>query len=166
MDSAMLAMYAAAQPAAPPSPPQPPEAPQPPAAEAPVTGTEVPAPGVITIERDGKIIRFDPAVAGNEIFAGTEAPVPFDMPPRVYELARDGIVGFTLMVIAFPVFGFLKALLNRRASAQAALPSRDVTDRLTRIESAVEAMSVEVERISEGQRFVTKVLSERVSSQH
>ena len=35
-----------------------------------------------------------------------------------------------------------------------------VTTRLDRIEQAVEAIAVEVERISEGQRFTTKLLSE------
>lgn len=34
-------------------------------------------------------------------------------------------------------------------------------ERLTRIEQAVDAIAVEVERISEGQRFVTKVLADR-----
>jgi hypothetical protein len=36
-----------------------------------------------------------------------------------------------------------------------------VTARLERIERAVESVAVEVERISEGQRFVTKVLADR-----
>ncbi len=37
----------------------------------------------------------------------------------------------------------------------------DTSMRLERIEMAIEAMAVEVERISEGQRFVTKLLAER-----
>ena len=37
----------------------------------------------------------------------------------------------------------------------------DTPLRLERIEQAIEAMAVEVERVSEGQRFVTKLLSER-----
>ena len=37
----------------------------------------------------------------------------------------------------------------------------DTALRLERIEQAIEAMAVEVERISEGQRFVTKLLAER-----
>jgi hypothetical protein len=37
----------------------------------------------------------------------------------------------------------------------------DVTQRLERIEQAIEAMSIEVERISEGQRFTTKLLADR-----
>ena len=40
----------------------------------------------------------------------------------------------------------------------------DTALRLERIEQAIEAMAVEVERISEGQRFVTKLLAERNSS--
>ncbi len=37
----------------------------------------------------------------------------------------------------------------------------EVSDRLDRIEHAIDAMAVEVERISEGQRFTTRLLSER-----
>ena len=36
----------------------------------------------------------------------------------------------------------------------------EVTGRLERIEQAIEAVAIEVERISEGQRFTTKLLSE------
>jgi hypothetical protein len=35
--------------------------------------------------------------------------------------------------------------------------------RLERIEQAVDAVAIEVERISEGQRFTTKLLSDRAS---
>jgi len=37
----------------------------------------------------------------------------------------------------------------------------DVTARLDRMEQAIDAIAVEIERISEGQRFTTKLLSER-----
>ncbi len=36
----------------------------------------------------------------------------------------------------------------------------EVTDRLARMEQAIDTMAVEIERISEGQRFVTKVLAD------
>jgi hypothetical protein len=39
------------------------------------------------------------------------------------------------------------------------LPS-EVTDRLERMEHAIDSIAVEVERITEGQRFTTKLLSE------
>jgi len=37
----------------------------------------------------------------------------------------------------------------------------DVNARLERMEHAIDAIAVEIERISEGQRFTTKLLSER-----
>ena len=42
----------------------------------------------------------------------------------------------------------------------ARLPN-EVTARLERMEQAIDSIAVEVERISEGQRFTTKLLSER-----
>ena len=38
-------------------------------------------------------------------------------------------------------------------------------DRMARLEQAVEAIALEVERISEGQRFTTKLLAERVGAE-
>lgn len=40
-------------------------------------------------------------------------------------------------------------------------PDGELAERLTRIEAAVESTAVEVERISEANRFVAKLLSER-----
>ena len=39
----------------------------------------------------------------------------------------------------------------------------EVTARLERMEQAIDSIAVEVERISEGQRFTTKLLSERAA---
>ena len=41
----------------------------------------------------------------------------------------------------------------------------EVTARLERMEQAIDSIAVEVERISEGQRFTTKLLSERTAPQ-
>ena len=143
-----------------------PAAPQAPAAPVSVEG-DIPAPGRIIVNGKEITIGADGSVGGGgggDFGSSTGFPFPPDIPPGVQSLATTAIVSFALMIAAYPIFGFLKALVNRRASTQAALPPRDTTDRLQRIESAVEAMSVEVERISEGQRFVTKVLAERSSS--
>ena len=46
--------------------------------------------------------------------------------------------------------------------------TRDVVvdnDRMTRLEHAVESIALEVERISEGQRFTTKLLAERAQAE-
>lgn len=51
----------------------------------------------------------------------------------------------------------------RRQESTALRPPTDgeANMRLARIETAIESMAVEVERISEGQRFTTKLLAER-----
>ncbi len=59
-------------------------------------------------------------------------------------------------------------LLSRIAPGRDALAERDVprllTDRLTNLEQAVDAVAIEVERIGEGQRFMTRLFAERRAS--
>ena len=61
-------------------------------------------------------------------------------------------------VVGLPLVRALARRWERQASLR---PSAVSDERLERIEQAIEAMAVEVERISEGQRFVTRLLSER-----
>ncbi|HEY8164356.1 MAG TPA: hypothetical protein VIF83_02280 [Gemmatimonadaceae bacterium] len=71
-------------------------------------------------------------------------------------------LGFFAMVIAIVVGRPLVKSYQKKIEAGARptqLPG-EVVNRLERIEQAVEAIAVEVERISEGQRFTTKLLSE------
>ena len=49
--------------------------------------------------------------------------------------------------------------LAPRRYARPALP-RELTDRLTHLEQAVDAVAIEVERIGEGQRFMTRLFAE------
>jgi parvulin-like peptidyl-prolyl isomerase len=44
--------------------------------------------------------------------------------------------------------------------------SRATEARLERIEQAVDSIALEIERISEGQRFTTKLLNERTGAPH
>ena len=52
-----------------------------------------------------------------------------------------------------------KRSARRNGPSPRTLPAED-SERLKRLENGVEAMAIEIERISEGQRFVTKLLSE------
>lgn len=76
--------------------------------------------------------------------------------------------GFVLVVLAAVViFHPLMRALGRRLEGRAR-PSEalDVTsaERLQRIEQAIDAMAIEIERISEGQRFTTRLLAERADA--
>lgn len=72
------------------------------------------------------------------------------------------IVAIVFGVLGTVFYPLARAFARRieGRSAPAAVPA-DVTDRLDRIERAVESVALEVERISEGQRFVTKLMAER-----
>jgi len=56
-------------------------------------------------------------------------------------------------------WAFFWSRAKRLASAQTGSLDPQISARLERIEMAVESIAVEVERISEGQRFTTKLLS-------
>ena len=53
---------------------------------------------------------------------------------------------------------------RRQPSVTAPESMHRIETRLTELQHAVDSVAVEVERISEGQRFTTKLLSERVPS--
>ena len=75
------------------------------------------------------------------------------------------IIG-ALFVIPMCVIGWPVArAYARRLEAQPTAPSVpvEVQARLERMEQAIDSIAIEVERISEGQRFTTKLLSERGS---
>lgn len=67
---------------------------------------------------------------------------------------------FVLLVLA-PIALSAARLMWKRARVPARPPtSPDESRRLERLEQGVDAIAIEVERISEGQRFVTRLLSE------
>lgn len=70
-------------------------------------------------------------------------------------------VVFTVVVLGPLAVG--AALIMLRRSVKPTLPPAAFTqtaERLERLEGSVDAIAIEIERISEGQRFVTKLLSE------
>jgi hypothetical protein len=63
-----------------------------------------------------------------------------------------------VMSIGIPI---VRAMIRRwdRQSLQPPMAA-DTSARLERIEQAIEAMSIEIERVAEGQRFVTRLMTE------
>jgi len=66
--------------------------------------------------------------------------------------------GAMFMVLVTSWFRYREKSLAARAGSSNALPQ---DQRLARIEAAIEAVAIEVERISEAQRFTTRLLTER-----
>jgi len=76
-------------------------------------------------------------------------------------IAIAGMITGIVMVLGIPLVLVQARKLWKRDSASVAPSSYETDHRLERIEQAIDAMAVEVERIAEGQRFVTKLLADR-----
>ena len=77
------------------------------------------------------------------------------------------VTGISIVFILF-VLGPLAASLGRlmwRRSSKPAMPPGwyDAAQRLERLEQAVDTIAVEVERVSEGQRFMTKIMTQNAA---
>ena len=68
---------------------------------------------------------------------------------------------FTLAVLMPLSIGIARRLWRRGAKSDAPAHDPMIAPRLDRLEHAVDAIAIEIERVSEGQRFVTKILAER-----
>jgi hypothetical protein len=81
-------------------------------------------------------------------------------------MAIDGVLVPIVMFSMVPVVAIgmpiARAFARRLESKPTTAIPADVAARLERMEQAIDSIAVEVERISEGQRFTTKLLAERV----
>jgi hypothetical protein len=110
---------------------------------------------------DKQIAEADAAVARAAGIPGAvvEEPPPFERPGPPEEAFVIG--GLFIVCAILPIsIAFARRIWRRSAGAVTALP-QEMMDRLTRLDQAVDAIAVEVERIGEGQRFMTRVLAEK-----
>jgi hypothetical protein len=77
----------------------------------------------------------------------------------IVALSLFGSVTYLIRYIASRIFSG-----GQSATRQPTMVAAAQDERLVRIEQAVEAIAIEVERISEGQRFTTRLLAERAQA--
>ena len=114
--------------------------------------------GVVTITKGGVttvLTDASPEAIATALGMPDQRDRPDDGP---YVVAGLGIVSTALVLIVGLV------LRHRGKTRSAAKPTElnsDLMQRLSRMEAGIESVAVEVERISEGQRFTTRLLSDR-----
>ncbi len=124
---------------------------------------------VVVTGADGRTVTIDPKAgleedAVQEIVQTALAPPPVPQPPRggppesvmIVAIVFSSLVLMTLLIAMARAFG------RRRPAAGAQAVPPEVLARLTRIEQAVEAVAIEVERISESERYSARLLTERL----
>ncbi len=112
------------------------------------------------IARTGTLMAQTP---GNLLTTTETAPPAGGFPVRNIDVTAIAVV-FTLFVLA-PVALTVARLIWKRANSAPPKLDTETQERMRRLEAAVDSVAIEVERISEGQRFVTKLLSERQKAQ-
>jgi hypothetical protein len=119
---------------------------------------------------DKRIAGVDDQVAKVDLQISDVAAVPGAVVPRV-EIPRGGppdaayqLAGMFMVVVLLPLsIAYARRIWKRTATVVSSIPA-DLMARIQRIEQAVETSGIEIERIGEGQRFITKLFSEKLNA--
>jgi hypothetical protein len=82
------------------------------------------------------------------------------IPQQVVDISIAFFLTMAVIIIGLPLARAFARRMDRKSGGTAQIPS-EVTAQLGHLSQAVDAIAVEVERISEGQRFTTRLLSEQ-----
>ncbi len=109
-------------------------------------------------------LETDLGAVGNQIAAASPQLIAMaqeSVSPPAEDMfgAGVGAGAGTVFVLMSAFVYFMRRRWKKSRKSAPTLPAGD-SDRLQRLEHGMEAIAIEVERISEGQRFVTKLLSE------
>ncbi len=115
---------------------------------------------------DERIVQLEKDIAQNGQLLASAPPnlVEETTPPSmiggpVRNINGTAVTMTAIIATAVVLTSVARRLFARRPASAPAFPA-DLSERILRIENAVESIAVEVERISEGQRFVTKLMGE------
>ena len=112
-------------------------------------------------EVDKQLAAAELSVARASAVPGAVVPDPPPAPdPNAYQETIAIVSSVFTFFVLFPLaIAYARRLWRRGAMSVAELP-RVLAERLTRLDQAVDTIAIEVERISEGQRFLTKVMTD------
>jgi hypothetical protein len=117
-------------------------------------------------EIDARTSAVDQMLAGNAAQTAQAAAIPgavVERPPIIEQGPPEEayvLGGIFMFIVLLPLSIALARRIWRRSAAVVTAFPRELADRLSRMEQAVEATAVEVERIGEGQRFLTRLFTE------
>jgi hypothetical protein len=120
-------------------------------------------------ELDTRILALDKEIATADSRVAQAAAVPgatYEPPPTI--IRRDGppeevfmLGGMAIFFIGLPLaIAYARRIWKRTGVTVSNEMPAELSDRLGRMEQAIDAVAVELERVGEGQRYVTKVFSE------
>lgn len=116
-------------------------------------------------ELDKRISDVDKQLAAADQAVAKAAAVPGAViePPRQVRTGPPEevfVLGGMFMLVLLPLSIALARRIWKRGAAAVSTFPQELADRLNRLDQSMDSIAIEVERIGEGQRFVTRVLSE------
>jgi hypothetical protein len=155
----------------PPSPPQPPSPPTPPTPPTPPIAPSAPGTPVVTGDGQGFVIIPGPdgnldriSFNGRQLVItrkdGATQTVAIDrvVPSGAVDIVQAFGATLLLMVIGLPIARAIARLIDRRSAAPHV--PKDVADRMQHMEQTLDDVALQVERISEAQRFTSRLLAD------
>ena len=116
---------------------------------------------------DERIVQLetDIATTGRMLTTGqTLGETSTEMPPIPFGLEPGQVTGISIVFILsvlFPLSIAMARRILRRAPSGATAPEmREISSKLEGLQQAVDTVAIEIERVSEGQRFVTRIMTE------
>ena len=111
---------------------------------------------------EGDIAQVQARIAGKQGTTTTgTVPRPYGPMRGVDPRMAVGMAFVLTLVLLVPLVTALARRIARGGARPGSSDVAEIAPRLDRLEHAVDSIAIEVERISEGQRFVTKILAEQ-----
>lgn len=119
---------------------------------------------------DDRILQIERDISSTgQLIARAPGSLTAEPPPsrNILNMDLTPIVAILSVFVFAPIaIAYARRIWNRGGAKEESKLELDNADRLRRLESAVDAIAIEMERVSEGQRFVTKLLAESEKRAH
>lgn len=117
---------------------------------------------------DQRILQLEADIArtGQQVVAAPSELLTTSQPPRSFPVNNMRMnytaisIVFTLAVLMPIAIAMARLIWKRTTAPVPRAPSAEDRERLVRLEQAIDTIAVEVERISEGQRYVTQLMAD------
>ena len=121
---------------------------------------------IVTV--DQRLAAIDKQIADNEALVAKAAAVPGAVVEQPPPPPRPGppeefyaLAAFAVFILGFPLaIAYARRIWRRSAVAISKMP-QEIYDRFSRVDQSLDAIAIEVERIGEGQRFLTRMQAEQ-----
>ena len=110
------------------------------------------------------VVQLKQAQDQSGVIASTAPPpaLPDDIPPQVMNVISMTFTFVAVLALGVPLVRVFARRLDRKTQSLQ-MTGPDFAPALRTLQESVDAMAIEVERISEGQRFTSKLLAERAA---